>query len=1727
MEDDDSQDELINRSTSHNKGKRAALWAISDDSDDVEKDSEEGESDSGEEEGEDPQDGEGDDDEEEEEEREDDEQWSEEDDENTKPGDGAFAGTSVDLAELSSDEDSEKCPICLNSFSSQPVATPENCEHYFCLDCILEWAKNANSCPVDRNSFNSIYLRKCYGSKVKKMITVQKPVKEGQEETVDVDLEQTSCEVCGGSDREDRLLLCDACDAGYHMECLTPPLDSVPVEEWFCPQCEASNRRSRGVAEEFIDAESLPSTVRSVTSGSQPRAAGPTRAIARTQQSERVRANVNRHRITQARTSQLAPTYLMQSTWLDETINAVVAGLNTAVYMRHFAPLVPSGHRRKTRKRRHTKRKKSSAAKGTTGKTSSTGVRRRKRKGRRTKSRKKQMVKKTASPRSRIANNLGIVKDKKSSSLPTVYRPSEHTLSNMRADIGAASLSIYGDPFDLDPFVDRDEDEQQAHVTSLLEAKRRGISRSALRSHQPVARPVTAGLSRRGMGIPQSGGVVDVTPVPDLLGSILSEQSILLMDSSDIVINRDGSLKATKPSSSKSSCSGDASTQINPEISPNLGDSSLSFQDNGDLPGFSHSFTNGLLPQSTFRSPPFLSCPASHNQPPPHSGLPPRVHSTLQPPCLTRPAPFPGHTGTNGSRPSQEGTFSSTHPAPDSSSKSKASPQSQLKAPTKPMWVDVSVLPKIPKIKRENCNFTNDHTNQSSSNPIISSRRRGSNSSTSSSGYGMPETGINNLAGDKSRKQSVDQQKGTAGGQPHRSDGAGSSSGFSNSFSSSSTAGSSASQPRYSSSSSAVSFRINSSGNSWQSRRLSTPSFAASGGSMQEHWREREDEARKRQLRKDKQMLLASRTLVSKEHESNNIYDPFNPTLSDSSSSDGEVESSSLDSSSQHGTHEGKAPSLENDRLLKSNLDLDQVKTERQEVKVSQEEPKRDSARETVSHEVRCTEEFIKLEKGSRLEIKVEKQTETIETKVKKERDLDEAKEDERGWHNMKDYMNSETDDTTIPAPQDLEVLIIDKDALEEESGQSVGTSSAAPLNCKSSNSAHTKKKQKAEPKSDSVLCSKSPSMDLLLKKKTSKTLKDKRSSSSDTERGRKGNHRTSGQGERQKEKESERKRIFKRSRSRERRNVRSTSGSSQSNSPDRTRRKRQWSRSRSKDKRRSRSGSSSSSREFSRRKKHKQKSKERIYGKERDCEKVSKDRCVRSRSESQSRSRSRSSSRSKDRKRGRSTSKSRSRSRERRKDPTQLQQPSFSRDKFESQFKDKNKHRSRSSSREKKKDDGSSRGLKKTSRPCVSSSKDTKQLPEKRNEKDKFQNSQKEESFAKAKKQSSSPSTSRVLKEDKNLRTDNQATAAGTTQEMEIVKEIKKEKQISFDMFEDSSVTTPFNKEEIDASSLTKQIDEEGIKEDSIETVMCQIKSETFEITPIKSEPGSPELSHLAPLTLCSTLITPVKGLMASAEQPTNDVLTVKQEVHQPSDSDDDFCVDVMLDNLAYVKSEDTEGIGASVQLEKEVEEGKSEREPLTDAVGAKSKSQVKRVTWNIKEPEGPQTEKCPSKVALYKLKLKQEGLRRPSSAVQTFNQDIAGAVSDPSKKGAVRSSSKIDGLSTTGHGEAEEGDLSRKDRYLKKLHMQERAIEEVKLAIKPFYQRRDINKDEYKEILRKAVQKVCHSKSGEINPVKVGNLVKAYVDKYKHARKHRKGEDINKAPEVKTKTIKTSDSS
>jgi PHD and RING finger domain-containing protein 1 len=89
---------------------------------------------------------------------------------------------------------------------------------------------------------------------------------------------------------------------------------------------------------------------------------------------------------------------------------------------------------------------------------------------------------------------------------------------------------------------------------------------------------------------------------------------------------------------------------------------------------------------------------------------------------------------------------------------------------------------------------------------------------------------------------------------------------------------------------------------------------------------------------------------------------------------------------------------------------------------------------------------------------------------------------------------------------------------------------------------------------------------------------------------------------------------------------------------------------------------------------------------------------------------------------------------------------------------------------------------------------------------------------------------------------------------------------------------------------------------------------------------------------------------------------------------------------------------------------------------------------------------------------------------------------------------------------------------------------VEEVKVSLKPVYQKKEISKDEYKEIMRRAVPKVrlfqqlcpidkiawnpgltrfsfilqiCHHKSGEINPSKIQGLVQKYIKQVKHERK------------------------
>tara|TARA_B110000208_G_scaffold25031_1_gene32183 strand:+ start:2449 stop:3552 length:1104 start_codon:yes stop_codon:yes gene_type:complete len=49
----------------------------------------------------------------------------------------------------------------------------------------------------------------------------------------------TTCNECGSGERRETIILCDRrrCKAGYHLECLDPPLTRKPKRRWLCPEC--------------------------------------------------------------------------------------------------------------------------------------------------------------------------------------------------------------------------------------------------------------------------------------------------------------------------------------------------------------------------------------------------------------------------------------------------------------------------------------------------------------------------------------------------------------------------------------------------------------------------------------------------------------------------------------------------------------------------------------------------------------------------------------------------------------------------------------------------------------------------------------------------------------------------------------------------------------------------------------------------------------------------------------------------------------------------------------------------------------------------------------------------------------------------------------------------------------------------------------------------------------------------------------------------------------------------------------------------------------------------------------------------------------------------------------------------------------------------------------------------------------------------------------------------
>ena len=61
------------------------------------------------------------------------------------------------------------------------------------------------------------------------------------EEKEETNYSSFNCCHCNDGSRDDKLLLCDECNAPYHMDtCLNPPIDITPKDSWFCPTCNKS-----------------------------------------------------------------------------------------------------------------------------------------------------------------------------------------------------------------------------------------------------------------------------------------------------------------------------------------------------------------------------------------------------------------------------------------------------------------------------------------------------------------------------------------------------------------------------------------------------------------------------------------------------------------------------------------------------------------------------------------------------------------------------------------------------------------------------------------------------------------------------------------------------------------------------------------------------------------------------------------------------------------------------------------------------------------------------------------------------------------------------------------------------------------------------------------------------------------------------------------------------------------------------------------------------------------------------------------------------------------------------------------------------------------------------------------------------------------------------------------------------------------------------------------------
>ncbi|CAG0897493.1 unnamed protein product [Darwinula stevensoni] len=350
-------------------------------------------------------------------------------------------------------------------------------------------SENVNTCPIDRKTFNIILARSGSGEGITRKVIVGRPSAPKQEEPEE---DVTLCEVCGTDDREDRLLLCDSCDAGYHLDCLNPPLNAVPLEEWFCPDCIEINASHLATTLDPDEINQLLGDAEDLLDPNLPTLRPLQRVIPRTRQSERVRNRIGRNREVRAQVIREAP-----------------VGIDHGQCWASKEEKKPDLNQKKEKPNtwEESKEKKSNKRKG--------------------KSKKLQEYQEEKNK-----SNFGRILPRAKALSSAAWGPgsvtSDTTFSSTRIlthRSAAPHLSIFGSRNELD-WVPEQAEEGQSMALGHGETQ-------ILTSHSDVRHPLNR--VQRFKTEPASG---------DLLGSLLeTQENFLLATSSDIMIHRDGTVK--------------------------------------------------------------------------------------------------------------------------------------------------------------------------------------------------------------------------------------------------------------------------------------------------------------------------------------------------------------------------------------------------------------------------------------------------------------------------------------------------------------------------------------------------------------------------------------------------------------------------------------------------------------------------------------------------------------------------------------------------------------------------------------------------------------------------------------------------------------------------------------------------------------------------------------------------------------------------------------------------------------------------------------------------------------------------------------------------------------------------------------------------------------------------------------------------------------------------------